>query len=118
MSGAADMCINIKAIVSLSHYLVILAAGAKAKDEQVSVGVGGCKMLPIWTTFAVKQRSVALALDLSREREIEITVLQYQAIVWHRHSQLKMSSTQDQMHHSICCYVWFLQVLSYRILPK
>lgn len=52
-------------------YLVILAAGAKAKDEQVSMGVGGCKMLPIWTTFAVKQRPVPLALNLSTERERE-----------------------------------------------
>lgn len=54
--------------VSVLPYLVVLAAGAKAKDEQVSMGVGGCKMLPIWTTFAVKQRSVPLALNLSTER--------------------------------------------------
>lgn len=50
-------------------YLIIFAAGAKAKDEQVSMRVGGCKMLPIWTTFAVKQRSMPLALDLFPERE-------------------------------------------------
>lgn len=46
-------------------YLVILAAGAEAEDEQVSVGVGGCKVLSVWTALAVKQRSVPLALDLS-----------------------------------------------------
>lgn len=46
-------------------YLVKLAAGAKSEDKQVSVRVCRCKMLPIWTTFAVKQRSVALALNLS-----------------------------------------------------
>lgn len=51
-----------KAILLL--YLVILAAGAEAKDEQVSMGVCGCKMLPIWTTFAVKQRPMPLALNL------------------------------------------------------
>lgn len=45
-------------------YLVKLAAGAEAKDEQVSVRVSGCKVLPIRTTLAVKQRSVALALNL------------------------------------------------------
>lgn len=50
-------------------YLVILAAGAEAKDEQVSVGVGGGKVLPIWTTFAVKQCSVPLALNLSTHKE-------------------------------------------------
>lgn len=50
-------------------YLVVLAAGAEAKDEQVSVGVGGGKVLPIWTTFAVKQCSVPLALNLSTHRE-------------------------------------------------
>lgn len=52
---------------SLLHYLVISATGAEAKDEQVSVGVCRCEMLPIWTTFAVKQRSVPLALDLHTE---------------------------------------------------
>lgn len=54
---------------SLLLYLVILAAGAKAKDEQVSMGVSGCKMLPIGTTFTVKQRSVPLALNLCTVRE-------------------------------------------------
>lgn len=52
---------------SLIPYLVILATGAKTKDEQVSMGVCGCKMLPIWTTFTVKQRSMPLALDLSTQ---------------------------------------------------
>ena len=48
-------------------YLVILATGAKTKDEKVSMGVCGCKMLPIWTAFTVKQRSMPLALDLSTQ---------------------------------------------------
>lgn len=52
-----------------SVYLVVLAAGAEAKDEQVTVGIGGCKVLPIWTAFAVEQRSVPLALNLSRVRQ-------------------------------------------------
>lgn len=52
-----------------SVYLVVLAAGAEAKDEQVTVGIGGCKVLPIWTAFAVKQCSVPLALNLSRVRQ-------------------------------------------------
>lgn len=46
-------------------HLVVLAAGAKAEDEQVSVGVGGCKVLAVRAAFTVKQRSVTLALDLS-----------------------------------------------------
>lgn len=50
-------------------YLVILAAGTKAKNEQVSMGICGSKVLSIWTTFAVKQCSMALALNLSRQKE-------------------------------------------------
>ena len=50
-------------------YLVVSAAGAKAKDEQVSMGIGSCEVLPIGTTFAVKQCSVPLAFNLSTERE-------------------------------------------------
>lgn len=50
-------------------YLVILAAGTKAKDEQVTVGISGCEVLPIRTTFTVEQRSVSLTLNLSRQEE-------------------------------------------------
>lgn len=67
MSGIDTVCVKTLKL-SLLHYLVILAAGAKAKYEQMSMGVSGCKMLPIWTTFAVEQGSVPLALDLSTER--------------------------------------------------
>lgn len=64
------MCVQVLK-ESLFLYLVILAAGAKTKDEQVSMRVCGCKMLPIWTTFAVKQGSVPLALDLATQKASE-----------------------------------------------
>ena len=63
------MCENERMILPI--YLIVLAAGAKAKDEQVSMGVCGCKMLPIWTTFAVEQCPMPLALNLTTEIETE-----------------------------------------------
>lgn len=59
---------------SLFLYLVILAAGAKPKDEQVSMGVRGCKMLPIRAAFAVEQCSVPLALDLFTQTQSETAI--------------------------------------------
>jgi len=67
------LLIKIMVKMNLKAYLVILAAGAEAKDEQVTVGIGGCKVLPIGTTFTVKQCSVPLALNLSTRRERETT---------------------------------------------
>lgn len=55
--------------MSKTAHLVIFAAGAKAKDEQVTVGVGGGEVLPIRTTFTVKQCSVSLAFDLQKKSE-------------------------------------------------
>lgn len=62
-----NVCVSTQ--INLMGYLVVLAAGTKAKDEQVTVGISGCKVLPIGTTFTVEQRSVSLTLNLSTRRE-------------------------------------------------
>lgn len=46
------------------QYLIISAARPKAEDEQVTVRVSASKVLPIWRTLTVKDRTVALPLDL------------------------------------------------------
>lgn len=46
------------------QYLVVSAARAKAEDKQVTMRVSASKVLPIWRTLTVKDRTVALTLDL------------------------------------------------------
>lgn len=50
------------------QYLVISAAGAEAKDEQVPVRVCTGEVLPIWRALTVKQRPVPLTLNLKSTR--------------------------------------------------
>lgn len=45
-------------------YLIVLAAGAEAENEQVSVGVGAGEMLAVRRAFAVEHGAMALPLDL------------------------------------------------------
>lgn len=46
------------------QHLVISAAGAEAKDEQVSVRIRTGEVLPIWRTLTVKQRTMPLTFNL------------------------------------------------------
>lgn len=48
------------------QYLIVSAARAKAEDEQVTVRVSASKVLSVWRTLTVKDRTVSLPLDLHK----------------------------------------------------